>query len=584
MNRITIQLLWVLLISACAAEPPFPFEVSLSTVPDNPVPSRSTDFSFRVTPSGDASVNEVTVIGEAHLGATVLKFGIVDETDEVGVFTETGVDLEEGVWDISVTIWGGTDGSGAETTHFQLEVTCDGGGGLANACCSDSNCGGALVCIVGICAPGPSEPGVECWVGSDCVSQVCSSEEVCAEARCDDGAQNGVEVAVDCGGGICEGCPKDTPCTAPADCASGFCEDAVCLGGVPVLGYGRHNIAEVEMVVIGTAADSLSAPRDVAVNPAEPLQLWVVNNLTDSATIIFNAGTTQQWSKWYWDMSSTHFLAAPSALAFGNLDCFQGAGCMATAHETDDLTQGPQAEGGSPPDFMGPTLWPTDVANFDGGFLSHLDMLHNTPNGAGIAWETGNVYWVFDGYHQSLTRYAYFADHDMGGTYHADGVVHRYVENQVSYVPEVHVGMLVDLPNGRLLSVDPGNNRVVSLELDSGTLGGIITPNYDYNEENYEEKSEQRSVTGANLTTFIDGAELGIFVPSGLARYEDVLYLGDYATGYIWAFDVTTGNFLDWVDTGIGANTLSGMDFDATGRLYLADKKGNKVYRLAPIP
>ena len=79
--------------------------------------------------------------------------------------------------------------------------------------------------------------------------------------------------------------------------------------------------------------------------------------------------------------------------------------------------------------------------------------------------------------------------------------------------------------------------------------------------------SEQKYVNGATLTTFIDGEAVGLFVPSGLARHDDVLYVGDYATGYIWAFDAFTGETLDWLDTGIDTNTLSGMDFDPTGRL-----------------
>ena len=35
---------------------------------------------------------------------------------------------------------------------------------------------------------------------------------------------------------------------------------------------------------------------------------------------------------------------------------------------------------------MGPTLWDGNLNIYDGGHASHLDMLHNSPNGAGIAW------------------------------------------------------------------------------------------------------------------------------------------------------------------------------------------------------
>ena len=39
----------------------------------------------------------------------------------------------------------------------------------------------------------------------------------------------------------------------------------------------------------------------------------------------------------------------------------------------------------------------------------------------GIAYETGNVYWIFDGNNNDIVRYDFVADHGPGNTFHDDG-------------------------------------------------------------------------------------------------------------------------------------------------------------------
>ena len=110
----------------------------------------------------------------------------------------------------------------------------------------------------------------------------------------------------------------------------------------------------------------------------------------DSVAIVFNAGASDQRVEHRTSSDATHFLASPSALAFDD------SGTLATIHDVDTPTQGAD---GTPADFMGPTLWPADASLVDGGHDSHLDMLHDSPSGAGIAWDTGNAFWVYDGWH-----------------------------------------------------------------------------------------------------------------------------------------------------------------------------------------
>jgi hypothetical protein len=49
---------------------------------------------------------------------------------------------------------------------------------------------------------------------------------------CTDGVRDGYETGVDCGGGICAGCPLGSGCAIDSDCASAACDAIarVCIG------------------------------------------------------------------------------------------------------------------------------------------------------------------------------------------------------------------------------------------------------------------------------------------------------------------------------------------------------------------
>ena len=60
--------------------------------------------------------------------------------------------------------------------------------------------------------------------------------------------------------------------------------------------------------------------------------------------------------------------------------------------------------------FSGCTLWEADTSiyariNQNGPELgSHWDMLHQSPFSVGIAAETDNIYWLFDGFHNTIAN------------------------------------------------------------------------------------------------------------------------------------------------------------------------------------
>lgn len=337
------------------------------------------------------------------------------------------------------------------------------------------------------------------------------------------------------------------------------------LPGLPVLGDGDPSPSSVELETIGTADDGLNVPRDLAFDPEQPGQLWVVNRADHSVTVFTETGTAEQSASHHQGPNSQHFLAEPSGIAFGT------GGRFATCHEEDEKTQP-----STPENFMGPALWQSNLDDFDGGHGSHVDMLHNSPNAVGIAWDEGDAYWVADGMHASLTRYDFGEPHEPGGTDHSDGKVDRYVEGKIGYVPDVPSHLALDRDAELLYVSDTGNDRIAVLDTTTGSYDGPIFPNYD--------GTEQSKMGGAELRTLVDGAAVeGMEQPSGLALRDGVLYVSDHETSQLLAFDLD-GELLDRLDLSgeVASGGLMGLAFDEEGRLHVVDAVDDRVLRVAP--
>lgn len=344
----------------------------------------------------------------------------------------------------------------------------------------------------------------------------------------------------------------------------GIAADAVSSRSVPILGAGSHGLSQLELKTIADGpTQGLNRPTDLAFHPTRKNELWITSQRDNSVVLIFDPGTAQQKHGNSKGSGAQHFLAQPAALAFSD------NGNFATVHETDQATQP-----STPATFMGPTLWSSDLTLFDGGFAGHHDMLHNSPLAMGIAWERENTFWVFDGYHAAITRYAFNADHGPGGSDHSDGDVARYVEGEVARVANVPSHLAFDAATGLVWVADTGNNRIATLDAKSGTKGSAISPNYD--------RGPQYKMTGARLKTVVDGPAVGLQKPSGIALRDGLVFVSDNGTGRIWAFDPKTGAAVDWLDTGVGPDALAGIAFDGAGRLYFVDMAADRVLRLAP--
>ncbi len=335
-------------------------------------------------------------------------------------------------------------------------------------------------------------------------------------------------------------------------------------------GGDEHVIPEFgnNFTVVGTAEDGLNVVRDLAFNPGVPGQLWTFNMLSHGTVIFFDPGTDKQTSEVRIDAYGKHFMAFVSSAAFGDNGNF--ASCQ---ESRDEWNVGDQA----PDDFMGPTLWPSDLdifakvgqafppANMLEG--SHLDMLHQSPLCMGIAHDKDNVYWAMDGKRGNILRYDFQLDHGPGGGDHSDGVIMRYADATVTRTANIPGHMELDHTSGMLYIVDTGGGRIMRLDTKTGTSTGPLQGEWD--------GAEYTGMAGADYQVVVQG----LVEPSGLALHEGRLLVSEHGTGDIIAFDLD-GKEIDRMTT--PADRIMGITIGPAGDLWYADAGANEVVRVDP--
>lgn len=266
------------------------------------------------------------------------------------------------------------------------------------------------------------------------------------------------------------------------------------------------------------------------------------------------------------DGNSLHFMRRPTAIAWGEGDLFASCGEAWTDNFEDvDVP------------YAGPVLWSSDPAVFgveptaaQNG--THLDMLHETPYCMGIAHESGNAYWAVNGDVGALDRYDFHVPHQIGGEDHRDGEVHRYIEGQLSRVPEVPSHAAYDSKRKRVYVADTGNARVLSVDPAPATRAGDIPT--------YETLQASGQMVGATVVELV--APGSLVEPSGLALVGDVLYVTDSATSIIYAFD-TSGQLLRQLPTELPAGSLAGVAVGPDQKVYFTDLLTGSVTRIDPL-
>jgi hypothetical protein len=81
----------------------------------------------------------------------------------------------------------------------------------------------------------------------------------------------------------------------------------------------------------------------------------------------------------------------------------------------------------------------------------------------------------------------------------------------------------------------------------------------------------------------VTGQGSGLVQPAGLLLKDGALVVSDHATGRIKVFG-TDGTLKGDVDTGLGAQALSGLAETRDGRLFFLDMRGNRLLELVIAP
>ena len=344
---------------------------------------------------------------------------------------------------------------------------------------------------------------------------------------------------------------------------------------VPQFGYSF-----VE-VVIADSSDDLSDPTDLEFHPGRANELWVANKATDSITIVHNTGLESQTSEIRLDVNRNHFLEEVSAISFGSyhpeFDWQWGS-----AQESLNTYNGQ----GNPNYFMGPALWPSSLDHFavenqnnEGGLLgSHIDMLHESPYGVGIAHDYDNVYWYNDGYYGELVRYDFMMDHDTGGHEHSDGVVQRYSEIQLNHSYGTPGHMVLNKETGILYISDAGANRVIWVNTDDTTYQ---TEDIMSDSSRMETLSEYSSISGIEWGILDEGMSK----PSGIAVDGDQLFVSLNGNSSIISYSLNSdGKGAVEVGTIVtSASSIMGIEIGPEGHLYYVDNVRDEVVRVDPV-
>jgi len=111
---------------------------------------------------------------------------------------------------------------------------------------TDEDCGGDI-------CPTRCAVSKQCTKDSDCVEKRCNTTlRVCNAPSCGDGAHNGLETDVDCGGPSCPKCTDTKKCGNPSDCQSGVCLAGFC--AAPTCTDGVRNGTESDIDCGGPCA------------------------------------------------------------------------------------------------------------------------------------------------------------------------------------------------------------------------------------------------------------------------------------------------------------------------------------------
>lgn len=189
----------------------------------------------------------------------------------------------------------------------------------------------------------------------------------------------------------------------------------------------------------------------------------------------------------------------------------------------------------------------------------------------GIAHEVDNVFWVFDGWNETIVRYDFGADHGAGNDDHSNGIVRRYLEIPVKKDGFVPSHLVLDKTSGWLYVVDNGNDRVLRLNINSGSVVNALP----LINEPLAEHSEMGNVTWEVIIN------QGLSRPSGIEIIGNRLLVSDFANGDIIVYDIENG-FAELGRIATGQAGITGIKIGPEGEIWYTNRTQNTLKKIVP--
>lgn len=223
-------------------------------------------------------------------------------------------------------------------------------------------------------------------------------------------------------------------------------------------------------------------------------------------------------------------------------------------------------------DPAGVTLWSSELTIYGHEVKpdqsSYLGIFLNCPYSEGIETDSDYAFWTYNGNEGCIMRCHFLKPDQPGILRHQAGGIDKYPEITMAKLDKpgnIPSHLVKDQATNWLYIVDGGNKRILRMNTQTGTRSnnGSVNP--------------IRQTTGVTWEIF---ASQNLRKPCGIELVGDILYVTDYESGDIIAYNKNTKKELARVKT--GKPGIMGIKADNNGVLWFVNATTNEVVRLDP--
>ena len=163
---------------------------------------------------------------------------------------------------------------------------------------------------------------------------------------------------------------------------------------------------------------------------------------------------------------------------------------------------------------------------------------------------------------------------NSGNSDHSDGIIRRFeglgLIGEATYHVPSH--LILDKETGMLYIVDTGNDRILKMDINSGTFLTNLSP--------YEPTAEYSNWGNVTFSLFADSA---LTTPSGIDLVGNRIIVSDFATGEIIIYDNSGSAGVELGRIATGTPGIMGVKIGPDGKIWYVNATTNQVIRIDGI-